>query len=122
MKYKNMSKIPKSYAALVLGYFLFSGVWLLILTNNAVSNLTGNRTILALSVFLYLAIMCYGLLKWRRMFSKISALNFLVGSIIAGLMLLSIFPTANVFILIAFILGLIGLALSLKSARITNKL
>lgn len=122
MKIDNMSKTPRSYAVLVLGYFLFSGLWLIILINNALSELTGNRTVLALSIFLYLAIMCYGLIKWRRMFSRISALNFLAGSTISGLFLLSIFPTANVFLLIAFILGLSGLYLSLKSARITNKL
>lgn len=95
-------------------YLVLTLIFLVILTINASSNLTGNRTLLATGIFLYLIFMSFGLYFKKSIFLVISIVNFLVGTSLVAWLGLMAYPLQNNFITTVIILGFIGLFLSIS--------
>ena len=111
-----VTKIHKlTFSTLFSIYMLLAIIGLIILSNNAIENLTGNRTLVAAVIFSYLLLMCIGLYYKKRIFLIISGINFIFGIGFVTLANLMLFTSKNNYITAIIIFSYIGLFISIIS-------
>jgi len=102
---------------LVLGYFFLASLYLYASINNAIDNLTSNRTIGAIILLSYSIFMLIGLIKNQRIFGIISFINFLILFVFLVYFIILGLPTINTFLALMLMLSTFGLFLSLNSLK-----
>ncbi len=103
------------YAALAILYFYAS-------INNAYENIYGNRTIGAIILLTYFSIMVTGLIKRSVVFSLVSILNFILGTVFFVWLVSVGLPQISIPLLIYTFLGILGIIISAMSFRFRNAL
>ena len=109
-----MDKVRLSYQLLILGYSLLACLYLYATIMNSIANFSGNRNIASSAILLYSLTMVFGLIKFRKIFCWVSAMNFIVGCF-AILYLIVGLTITNGFLFLVLLLGLTGLILSIKA-------
>jgi len=111
-----------SWKILVVGYIFLTMLYLHSFANYAIENFGGNRMIGTLILLTYFFSITVGLFKRPQIFSLISALNFLLGSLLFSSFAFAALPEINEKLMLLVLLGVLGLYISMRSYKYNDAL
>jgi len=107
---------------LLVGYGCLSFIFLYLSILNGVKDFGGNRSLATLLILTFSLIMFFGLFKFPKYFTIISALNFLGGLFLVGYINFEGLPDFSAFLLSVFCLGVVGFVISIKASKVARGL
>ncbi|WP_461536089.1 hypothetical protein [Spongorhabdus nitratireducens] len=103
---------------LLAGYSLIAALYFYGFINKVLENPTGNRTLGALLVFLYMGLMSLGLYKYPKAFLLLSAANFMIGFLAIIYLIYFGLPAISAVLIALTVVFMAGFSLSLMLWRV----